>query len=134
LQQAVAALQSGRPADARRYGERALQLSPGNAACHLVLATAHQNMDRPGDAERHYTECLRLDPTNVRALTNLGMLLINADRGEEAAAHLECAVEAAPGALDARHYLARAYGMCRRYKDSVAQFRIVQCSRAWPGR
>ena len=128
LTQAVQALQAGNLQKAEKFAKQALQQSSDNADVHLVMATVQQNLDRSEDAERHYLECLRLDASNLRALINLGMLQLNQERGDEAVANLEHALQLNSGVTEARHYLARAYGLCGRYQDAIDQFLLVERS------
>lgn len=125
LTRAVESLQRGDPRGAEAAARRALKLAPGNPDCHLIAATALHNLGRLDEAKTHYAESLRLKPGNPRVLTNLGLLQLNAGEGAEAVRSLQQAVELAPDALEARHYLARALGLARRFHDAVDEFALV---------
>lgn len=122
---AVQMLQAGDLAGAEGPATEALKLAPNNPDCHLIMGTLRQNQGQLKDAERHYGEALRLNPDNLRALTNLGMLQLNAGRGKDAVASLEKAIAIDASALDARHFLARAYGQCERFDDAIKTFEYV---------
>ena len=126
LTQAISALQTGDLNAAERFAEQAIRQAPENAASHLVMATVHQNLGQLDEAEGRYLECLRLDPNNPRALTNLGLLQLSREQPLEAVDTLERALDIDSNALEARHYLARAYGMCGRYRDAIDQFQLVE--------
>ncbi len=125
LRAAVQDIQQGNLAGALSAAETALALAPANPDCHLVLATVHQNAGRHREAEHHYVQCLRLNARSARALMNLGLLKLNARRGEEAVRVLEAAVALDAASVEARHYLARAYGMTGRTEDAIGQFETL---------
>jgi Flp pilus assembly protein TadD len=122
---AVQAVREGDLARALAAAEGALTLAPENPDCHLVLATVHHNAGRGHEAESHYVQCLRLNPRSVRALTNLGLLKLNSGHGAEAVKALEAAVAMDARSAEARHYLARAYGMSGRLDAAIGQFEAL---------
>ncbi|MCS7033300.1 MAG: tetratricopeptide repeat protein [Phycisphaerae bacterium] len=75
----VAALQSGRAAEAAELIQRSLQISPGFAAFNN-LATAFRVLNRPDEAIACLDRSIQLNPNHPDALWNLGTLL--AARGQ----------------------------------------------------
>jgi tetratricopeptide (TPR) repeat protein len=81
------------------------------------------------EAERHYSVVLKQKPDTVPALLGLGRLKLNERRGVDALAALSRATHLQPDNVDARHLLARIYGLLLRYDESVAAFEIVNKAR-----
>jgi tetratricopeptide (TPR) repeat protein len=104
---------------------KAVERFPHNAEAHLVLARILEGGGRIADAERHYQEALERWSTNLTALTALGRIKLNAGDWKAAISLLERAARVDPGSIDARHFLARAYGLGMRYRHALDLFRTL---------
>lgn len=107
-------LQDGRPAEAARTLDRALEDARGRllpvprgtlAAAHATAAVAAEDLGGLRAALEHAAEAARLEPDRAAHHYNLGALLARAGRAGEAAAPLRRALELDPGHADARNEL-----------------------------
>lgn len=76
---AYAALESGRFDSARQLYEQALRLEPNNIDALLGLAAIAQNDNRLDDASRHYLKILDIDPRHALAQSGLIGMVGRAD-------------------------------------------------------
>ncbi|XP_059292714.1 TPR repeat-containing thioredoxin TTL1-like isoform X1 [Lycium ferocissimum] len=67
--------------------DKAIAISPGNAALHCNRAAALIGLKRLGEAVRECEEAIRLDPSYVRAHQRLGSLLLSLGQVESARSH-----------------------------------------------
>ncbi|CAN4087359.1 unnamed protein product [Withania somnifera] len=67
--------------------DKAIAISPGNAALHCNRAAALIGLKRLGEAVRECEEAIRLDPSYVRAHQRLGSLLLSLGQVENARSH-----------------------------------------------
>ncbi len=123
LQEAVTALNNGDMARALTAASSAMAIAPENPDCHLILASVYHNKGDEAQAEHHYIETLRLNPKQPRALINLGMLKLNGGNTQAAISSLKTALDIDAGSHEARHLLARAYGMAGKFSLSAQEFK-----------
>jgi tetratricopeptide (TPR) repeat protein len=100
--------QLGRPADAQRQYERALELNPGLAGAHTNLGTALARQGRFPEAVTHLTEAMRLEPGSAAAHNNLGGVFLQQRQVEVASRHFRSALELNPEHADAHANLGAA--------------------------
>ncbi|KAK1275498.1 TPR repeat-containing thioredoxin TTL1 [Acorus gramineus] len=78
----------GNFAEALRLYDRALEISPGNAACRSNRAAALTGLGRLAEAVGECEEAVRLDPMYLRAYQRLGSLYVRLGDLEKARKHL----------------------------------------------
>ncbi|CAI9784254.1 unnamed protein product [Fraxinus pennsylvanica] len=78
----------GHFADALGFYDKAIAISPGNAAYHFNRAAALMGLRHLPEAVRECEEAIRLDPGYVRAHHRLGSLLLSLGQVENARKHL----------------------------------------------
>jgi tetratricopeptide (TPR) repeat protein len=100
---------TSRPEEAIPALERALELGPGYLAGMARLGDLLAGQDRVGEATRRYRDALALDPSCIPCLVGLGQMALQDRDYAAAVAHLEQALELAPGAATIRYPLALAY-------------------------
>ncbi|PHU07431.1 TPR repeat-containing thioredoxin TTL2 [Capsicum chinense] len=74
--------------EALSFYEKAIAISPGNAAYHCNRAAALMGMKRVVEAVTECEEAIRLDPSYIRAHQRLGSLLLSLGQVENARNHL----------------------------------------------
>lgn len=126
---AMRAIGLGDASRALKSASAALNLSPADPEAIFALGLASELAGKVADAERCYATCLKQEPNNHKALARLGRLRLNARRGPEALFLLMRAVALAPEDIDARHFLARAYGLTFRFDEAVKAFEFVNARR-----
>ncbi|MBL8893837.1 MAG: sulfotransferase [Rhizobiales bacterium] len=126
---AMRALQSRDIARAIKSATAAVRLSPSDPQANLALALASEMSGKPADAERHYSVVLKQNPDSVPALVGFGRLKLNERRGIDALAALSRASRLEPDNVDARHLLARTYGLLLRFDEAVSAFDLVNKQR-----
>jgi tetratricopeptide (TPR) repeat protein len=67
-------LEQGNASDAVQPLQKAVQIAPGNASCHLKLGSALLRLGRLKEAQPELKEAARLDPENAAAHFQLGRL------------------------------------------------------------
>jgi tetratricopeptide (TPR) repeat protein len=67
-------LQQGSASDALQPLEKAVQIAPNNASCHLKLGSAHLRLGKLQEAQPELEEAARLEPENAAAHFQLGRL------------------------------------------------------------
>jgi tetratricopeptide (TPR) repeat protein len=115
---------AGQKQKALALAEKATKLST-RPDIRAAFATMLLLAGDPTQAENNYRVVLREKPDFFSALLGLGQLTLNASRGEEAIQLLEAAVRVDPRSIDARHLLARSYGLNRRSSEAVALFETL---------
>ncbi|CAN4117681.1 unnamed protein product [Withania somnifera] len=73
--------------EALSFYDKAIAISPGNAALHCNRAAVLIGLKRLGEAVRECEEAIRLDPSYVRAHQRLGSLLLSLGQVENARRH-----------------------------------------------
>lgn len=102
------ALVGNKPAEAVKYYEAILKITPKNALALNNLAFAAGQVE-DGRALGYAEEALKLAPTNPAILDTYGMLLVNKGEIDKGLVQLEKAKAGAPNAFAIRINLARAY-------------------------
>jgi len=103
----------GRPVEASKRLDEALQLDPGNAAAHVNLGNLRDDRGDLSGAEAEYRRALELDTANAAALYDLGVLLLEAGRREEALEPLQRYAQMKPDDVEAKRRLAEASSAAR---------------------
>jgi tetratricopeptide (TPR) repeat protein len=114
--------QRGRPADAERFYQRAIELNPGLAAAHTNLGTALARQGRFEAAVPHLTEAARLEPGSAAAYNNLGGVLLQQRQLDAAAGHFRSALELNPEYADAHANLGAALAQQGQVDEAVRHF------------
>jgi tetratricopeptide (TPR) repeat protein len=100
--------QLGRPAEAERQYERALELNPGLASAHNNLGTALARRGRFAEAIAHLSEVVRLEPGSADAHNNLGAVFLQQRQVDAASQHFRLALDLNPAHADAHANLGAA--------------------------
>ncbi|WZO99850.1 tetratricopeptide repeat protein [Isosphaeraceae bacterium EP7] len=100
-------LTSGRPADARKYMERALEGGPDPSLLDVLGQALHAEADMEG-AERCWREAIALAPDHAGALLRLGRSLLRRNRADEALPMLERASALRPSDREPAYTLQQA--------------------------
>ena len=104
---------------------KSVEIAPDSVEAHLMLARVLEAGGRLADAQHHYQEVVRRSSTHLAALTALGRIGLNGGDWKSAISLLERAVEADPGDIDARHFLARSCGLGLRHRHALNFFRTL---------
>ena len=116
----IAALRSGRAADAIPYLEAAVAASPNSAEAHRIAGTAHRANGDDTRSVEHLEAAVRLAPGDERARVALGRALMDAGRHEQAETALRATLEKLPASGEARWALADLYETMGRLPDAIA--------------
>jgi Flp pilus assembly protein TadD len=116
-----ALLQSGRPAEAIPYYERALQLDPNLP--DYSLGNALLKVGRAADAIPIYERALRLNPNLADVCSDLAGALADVGRVPEAIQHYERALRLNPGFPDAHNNLGAVLYASGRVQDAIENYR-----------
>ena len=73
--------------------QKALEIAPGNAQCHLRLGTAYLHLGRMNDAEKELREAVRLAPEDATAHYQLARYYKQAKKMDAARAEFERVAE-----------------------------------------
>jgi tetratricopeptide (TPR) repeat protein len=92
---AMAHAQSGKNEEAENYLNKALQVSPNNAAANFNMGLLKAEQKKMGEAETHLKTALKTDPKMHAAAFNLGVLMAE-DRPRESIDKLSEAYELSP--------------------------------------
>lgn len=126
---AMRALRSRDIARAMKSASAAVQLAPSDPQANLAMALACEMSGKLADADRHYSVVLKQTSDSVLALIGFGRLRLNERKGVDALAALSRAAHLEPENVDARHLLARTYGLLLRFDEAVAAFEVVNKQR-----
>jgi tetratricopeptide (TPR) repeat protein len=124
LSEAQRHLFAGEIPRAMACAEQALTIAD-NPNTRLAMATVCLLAKDFKRAEMNYHEVLRQRPNHFKALLGLGQLKLNTNDPETAISVLRAAVSADPKNPDARHLLARSYGLLRRFDEALELFRAL---------
>ncbi|MDI3338652.1 tetratricopeptide repeat protein [Defluviimonas aestuarii] len=104
----VAAMNSGKYAEAERLASTVAQKFPKSAIARNILGAAQMCQRKIREAESNFRTAINLDPGYAEAHDNLGRLYMESERFEDAAASFRTAVGIAPGMFNALIALASA--------------------------
>jgi len=122
---AVALLEAGKTAEARKHIDEALRINPRHVNAHNNLGSI---LRQEGDLEgaiRAFEETLKLSPEHSRAHGNLGRIRYEQGRMSEALAHLQQAVRIEPDFIAAHQALAIVLDALGRHHESVPHHQIA---------
>jgi tetratricopeptide (TPR) repeat protein len=114
--------QLGRPAEAERQYERALQLNPGLAGAHTNLGTALARQGNFAEAVAHLAEAVRLEPGSAAAYNNLGGVFLQQRQLDVASRHFRSALELNPEHADAHANLGAALAQQGLIDEAIRHF------------
>ena len=114
--------QLGRPAEAERQYERALELNPGLAGAHTNLGTALARQGNFAEAVAHLAEAVRLEPGSAAAYNNLGGVFLQQRQVDAASRHFRSALELNPEHADAHANLGAALAQQGLVDEAIRQF------------
>jgi Tfp pilus assembly protein PilF len=119
------AQQQGRPAEAERRYQAALQIWPADAAIHFNLGNLYRAA-RPDAAVQQYELAVRYQPHSATYRNNYGVELARLGRVGEAIAQLQTALQLAPGAGPEPHVnLGLALALAGNFPAAAEQYRIA---------
>ncbi|MDR3539330.1 MAG: tetratricopeptide repeat-containing glycosyltransferase family protein [Acetobacteraceae bacterium] len=121
----VLALQTGHPAPALTYIERAIAQASSVALYHVNRASALLALQRPGDAEAACREALRLKRNSAEAQQTLGHALSDIGRPEQAAAAYREALRLNPRLPALHNNLGLVLHEASRLDEAVEALRIA---------
>jgi tetratricopeptide (TPR) repeat protein len=121
LAEAQSRLKAGDLSKAMALAQQAVKMAD-NASTRLALATVCLVAGDLRHAESNYVKALQHQPRHFKALLGLGQLKLNSSKAQEAIQLLKAAVEIEPQNIDARHLLARSYGLNSQIDDALALF------------
>ena len=110
---------SGKPDDARKEFNRALEIDSKSVEGHYTFARFLGVKEAP-DAEKHYLKAIELAPQYWLAKLSLGLLYGRLSRYDEAAKSIEGALEIAPDCSIALTNLSAIYHFLGRTDDAVS--------------
>jgi tetratricopeptide (TPR) repeat protein len=116
------AMAAGEWATAADFFEKALALSPDNAAMRHRLGVTLFRMGDTRGAEEQFERVVRTTPTHREAHYNLAMIKAGSGRMEEALARVSTALEQDPGYIPARLLMARLLAVAGRPAEALAQY------------
>ncbi|HEY7763911.1 MAG TPA: sulfotransferase [Aestuariivirgaceae bacterium] len=128
IDQAQALLHAGKQGEAMRAAQEALQIAD-IAITRVALAAINLVRGDVKEAEANYRKALSHNPRHITALLGLGQLKLNSGKAPAAIQVLQAALDVSPGNLDARHLLARAYGLSKRYEEARKLFEALIAER-----
>jgi tetratricopeptide (TPR) repeat protein len=116
---------AGEWATAVDFFEKALALSPDNAAIRHRLGVALFRMGDLRSAEEQFERVVRATPTHREAHYNLAMIKAGSGRMEEALARASTALEQDPGYIPARLLIARLRAATGRPDEALVQYKTA---------
>jgi TolB-like protein len=116
---------------ARFHAEKAVELSPGDAAAHCMLAVILMYDRQHAQAEQEFEAALKINPHDSDTLINLSDLRVMQGRGREAVASAERALRADPQPMGYFfHLLGQAQIAAGDYETAVRTLRREEAYRA----
>jgi tetratricopeptide (TPR) repeat protein/peroxiredoxin len=124
------AARDGRPDEAVRYFQKALQLSPDHSIALINLGSAYRQTKRWDDARKIYEHALAVNPNNADANYGIGMVYAQNENTDEAFNSLQKALKLRPAYPEALNNLGILYLRTQRRDQAVASFE--ECIRVAP--
>lgn len=121
--QALAAYQSGRPAEAAKLCQQIIAGDPDDADIWCVLGVAQSAVGEPAQAEASHRQALRLRPAFVDAWNNLGNTLVTQGKLDEAIAAYQEALRLRPDYPEAHNNLGAAFRHQGRWEEAAERYR-----------
>jgi tetratricopeptide (TPR) repeat protein len=118
----VALREQGRPQEAIRHFEQALQIKPDLAEVHNGLATALFGLGKVPEAIGHFEQALQIRPDYADAHDNLGVALVQLGEVPEAIGHFEQALRIKPGDAEVRYNLGNALLQAGKLEGAIEQY------------
>lgn len=122
LQQAIAAHQAGRIADAEKLYLEVLSTSPADFSARHLLGVIRAQQGRNAEALALIEGALQANPRDANALANHGNVLKAMDRPGDALASYDKALAADPGNLVAWHNRGAVLHQLQRYPEALASY------------
>jgi tetratricopeptide (TPR) repeat protein len=116
------AMAAGEWATAADFFEKALALSPDNAAMRHRLGVTLFRMGDTRGAEAQFERVVRTTPTHREAHYNLAMIEAGGGRTEEALSRVSTALDQDPGYIPARLLLARLLAVTGKPAEALSQY------------
>ncbi len=124
--------QAGMSADALIVMEKAVALSPHDAAAHSNLGNTLHDLGRLIDAEASYRRALQIQPDDIEAHNNLGNLLMHMGRLDESCACFRQVLQIKPDSAEAHYNLANSLKELGQFDEAEASYRhALQISPSW---
>lgn len=121
-------------AGAEQSYRRAMELSPGSADVHLMLARVLETVGRLDEAIEQSLKAIELDPASPIMYSSAAVIFRAAGRLEEAIEYCEKAFEFVPEFLPGLSVLAGIYRIQGRYDEAIEAFaKTVERSGGLPG-
>lgn len=121
----IAHLEGGRPEEAAKEFEKAIELLPDDTNAHLNLAAAYHRLNRDKDAYRTIRTLVQMKPDNALARTSLGCLYIEFSQYAEGVAELKRAVALDANLVLAQYNLGVAYSKLRMWPETSEALKNV---------
>jgi tetratricopeptide (TPR) repeat protein len=118
VQHALEDLQQGKILSARKHGQKALQLAPGNPYVQYVVGMTYLLSNELPSAKLYLEKSVSLDPTQPVALAALGGLLYQQGDDQGAIPVLTKAVQLDPSSWKSEWYLACSYLRQKKFEES----------------
>jgi tetratricopeptide (TPR) repeat protein len=120
----LALLQAGKPEEAIRHFERALQINPAypDADAYYNLGIALVQVGRTDEAIRQYEQTLRIAPDHAEAHNNLGIVLMQMGRTDEAISHYRQVLRITPNDAEVHYNLAMALRQAGNMGGAIEHF------------
>ena len=115
--------QTGRLQESLIANQRAVEISPNDAAAHINLGNTLRELGRLEDAEASYSKAIAITPESPEAHSNLGHTLQELGRLEEAEISLSKAIAIKPEFADAHSNLGLTLQELGRLKDAEISLR-----------
>jgi tetratricopeptide (TPR) repeat protein len=114
--------QAGKPADAIREYERALQIKPDYPEVHNNLGMVLARSGREAEAVAHWVEALRISPDYAEPHYNLGNALAAAGNMPEAIKQWRQALQVKPDFIEAHQNLGNALRLAGQVPEAIREY------------
>jgi len=100
---------AGKPEEAHRRFQKAVDLNPQSAVAHANLGTSLVRIGKTDAAVAQFKQALRINPNNATANFNLGTVLLRQRKVRDALPYLQKAYSLQPGVYENGYHLALCY-------------------------